>query len=188
MAKKVNITLPNISDLSLEIKLEGDWNKVNYMVENLGTSIQRGYDMAISKFARDLLRIVKRSLVTGIPPIGGGVTWQPLSPSTIKRYGKHPIYNLTGLYSRSVGLYQYKSRTLVGLPIGTRRSSQNKLTLNQLAIILEFGSRDGKIPSRPVWSPSLRAVGGKVKLRKSILTEIRRQLLKYGVKPNQVRW
>lgn len=188
MARKVNITLPKLSDLVLQVKFNGEWQKVEALVSNLGPSMQRGYDKAVDKFSRNLLAIVKKSLTLGIPPVGGGITWQPLSPATIERWGQHPIYNLTGLYSRSVGLYQYKSRVLIGLPIGTRRSSQKELTLNQLAKILEFGSNDGRIPSRPVWAPSLKAVGGRGKLRDLILTEIRRELQKYGVRPNQVKW
>lgn len=188
MARKVNITLPKVSDLVLQVKLNGEWQKVESLVSNLGPSMQRGYDKAVSQFSRNLLAIVKKSLTLGIPPMGGGVTWQPLSPATIERWGQHPIYNLTGLYSRSVGLYRYKSRVLIGLPIGTRRSSQKKLTLNQLAIILEFGSSDGRIPPRPVWAPSLKAAGGKNKLKQLILTEIRKELQKYGVRPNQVKW
>ena len=184
MARKVNITLPKVSDLVLQVKLNGEWQKVESLVGNLGPSMQRGYD----KFSRNLLAIVKKSLTLGIPPVGGGVTWQPLAPSTIERYGQHPIYNLTGLYSRSVGLFRYKSRVLIGLPIGIRRSSQKKLTMNQLAIMLEFGSKDGRIPPRPVWAPSLKAAGGKNKLKQLILTEIRKELQKYGVRPNQVKW
>ena len=187
MARKVNITLPKVSDLVLQVKLNGEWQKVESLVSNLGPSMQRGYDKAVNKFSRNLLAIVKKSLTLGIPPMGGGVTWQPLSQATIKRWGQHPIYNLTGLYSRSVGLYRYKSRVLIGLPIGTRRS-QKKLTLNQLARILEFGSNDGRIPPRPVWAPSLKAVGGKNKLKQLILTEIRKELQNYGVRPNQVKW
>jgi len=188
MARTVNISLPKISDLVLQVKLNGEWQTVEALVSNLGPSMQIGYDRAVDKFSRNLLAIVKKSLTLGIPPMGGGVTWQPLSPATIERWGQHPIYNLTGLYSRSVGLYRYKSRVLIGLPIGTRRSSQKGLTLNQLARILEFGSNDGRIPSRPVWSPSLKAVGGKNRLKQLILTEIRRELQKYGVRPNQVKW
>ena len=187
MARKVNITLPKVSDLVLQVKLNGEWQKVEYLVSNLGPSMQRGYDKAVSKFSLNLLAIVKKSLTLGIPPVGGGVTWQPLAPSTIERYGQHPIYNLTGLYSRSVGLFRYKSRVLIGLPIN-RRSSQKKLTMNQLAIMLEFGSPDDRIPPRPVWAPSLKAVGGKNKLKQLILTEIRKELQKYGVRPNQVKW
>lgn len=188
MARKVNITLPNISDLTLQVKLDGDWQKVDRLVSNIGPSIQTGYDKAISSFSKKLLGIVKKSLTLGIPPVGGGVVWQPLSPATIRRWGQHPIYNLTGLYSRSVGLYVYKSRVLVGLPINHRRSSQKKLTLNQLAKILEFGSSDGRIPPRPVWAPSLKACGGRKEIKKLILTSIRKELLKYGIRPNQVKW
>lgn len=188
MAKKVNITLPKVSSLVLQVKLNGEWQKVESLVSNLGPSMQSGYDKAVSKFSLNLLAIVKKSLTLGIPPVGGGVTWQPLAPSTIERYGQHPIYNLTGLYSRSVGLFRYKSRVLIGLPIGAIRSSQKKLTMNQLAIMLEFGSNDDRIPPRPVWAPSLKAVGGKNKLKQLILTEIRKELRKYGVRPNQVKW
>lgn len=188
MSKKVNITLPKVSDLVLQVKLNGEWQKVEYLVSNLGPSMQRGYDKAVSQFSRNLLAIVRESLTLGIPPVGGGVTWQPLAPSTIKRYGQHPIYNLTGLYSRSVGLFRYKSMVLIGLPPGIRRSSQKELTMNQLAIMLEFGSKDGRIPPRPVWAPSLKVAGGKNKLKQLILTEIRKELQKYGVRPNQVKW
>lgn len=187
MARKVNISLPRLSDLNIQVKLEGDWVSLEKLGDNLGKDIQTGYDTAIRKFSRNLLQIVVKSLTTGIPPVGGGVVWQPLSPATIKRWGQHNIYYLTGLYSRSVGLYKYRSRTLVGLPIGTRRSSQKKLTLNQLAIILEHGSADDRIPARPVWAPSLAAAGGREKLKKTILKEIRRQLLNHGIRPNQVK-
>ena len=188
MARKVNITVPKLSGLTLHVKLEGDWQKVDALVSDLGPSIQRGYDSAVNSFAKKLLSIVKKSLTLGIPPVGGGVVWQPLAPATIRRWGQHPIYNLTGLYSRSVGLYVYKSRTLVGLPIGTRRSSQKELTLNELAKILEFGSNDGRIPARPVWSPSLKAAGGRDSIKKLILTSIRKELMKKGIRPNQVKW
>lgn len=185
--KKVNISLPRLSDLSFQIKLEGNWEQSVNLVNSLGKDIEHGYNLAIDKFSKDLLRIVKKSITLGIPPPGGGVVWEPLSPKTIKRYGQHPIYNLTGLYARTIGLYRYKSRVLVGLPSGIRRSSQKRLTLNQLAKILEFGSSSG-IPPRPVWAPSLKAVGGIDKLKKSILTSIRKELSKHGVRPNQVKW
>ena len=94
-----------------------------------------------------------------------------------------------------MGLFKYKSRTLIGLPIGKKRSSQGGLTLNQLALILEYGTGGkgggksrGEIPRRPLWGPCLKSIGGKEKLRASILTELRRRFGKYGIKPNQVKW
>lgn len=189
MAKKVNVTLPNVNSLNFQIKLEGDWVKVSTAMSRLAPDIQDGYDRAVVKFSNDLLKIVRRSMVTGTPPPRSGITWEPLSPSTIKRWGKHPIYYLTGLYCNSVGLFKYKSRILVGLPINTRKSSNKNLTLNQLAKILEYGTTDLTIPARPLWRPSLESAGGLKKLRKDILTNIRSNLThSFGIKPNQVKW
>ena len=59
MARKVNVTLPNLSNLQFQIKLEGDWVRVGQLIDNLAPDIQKAYDTATSKFARALLRIVK---------------------------------------------------------------------------------------------------------------------------------
>lgn len=198
MSKKVNINIPNPNSVIPQIKLHGDWVRAERVIDKLGPRILKGYDIAVEKFARRILTIVRTSIRTGTPPKGGGVYWEPLAPSTLRRYKNFPdhhLYHLTGLYGRSVGLFRYKSRTLVGLPINKKRSSQGGLTLNELAKILEFGTggrgggkSSGTIPPRPLWAPSLKAVGGRERLRKEILTEIRRQLSSLGIKPNQVKW
>lgn len=188
MSKKVNVTLPNLSSLNIELHLTGEWSRVQYGIDRLSPDIKDGYDRAVLSFSNHLLKIVKRAIISGSPPPNSGVTWEPLSPATIKRWGSHPIYYLTGLYHRSIGLYTYKSRTLVGLPIGTKRASNKNLTLNQLAKILEFGTKDERIPARPLWAPSVKAAGGTSKLKKQILANIRSNLGKsFGITPNQVR-
>lgn len=192
-SKKVNITFPNPGLLNLEIHTTHGWEKAINVVENLSPTIQKGYDRAINKFSKSLLRIVKTSLTTGKPPSGSNVYWQELAESTIERYGNHNIYYMTGLYARSVGLFQYKSRTYVGLPINRKRSSTGGITLNQLAIILEYGSSNnsegrGYIPPRPVWGPAYQSLGGNTQLKKTILTELRSQIRSdLGIMPNQVR-
>lgn len=195
MAKKVNINLPNPSTLVPQVKLFGEWVRAEQVINNLPSRIQKAYDIATNKFANRLLKIVKTSIRSGTPPPNGGVYWEPLAESTLRKYGDHPTYYLTGLYYRSVGLFKYKSRTLIGLPINKKRASQGGLTLNQLAKILEFGTggkgggrNTGTIPPRPLWAPSLKSVGGREKLRAEILTEIRRQFKSLGLKANQVKW
>lgn len=193
MARKTNITIPNINQLNLEVKLNGDWYKLDRLADNLVPSVMGGYDTGVNKFSRRLLVLIKKCIRTGTPP--PGVNWEPLSPATIKRWGDHEIYYLTGLYFRSVGLFRYKSRTLIGLPIAAKRSSARGLTLNQLAIILEFGTggmgggrTSGTIPGRPLWAPSFKSLGGTNKLKKTIIMEIRRRLYKdLGIRANQVR-
>lgn len=191
-SKSVNITLPNISNLGLQIKLDGKWQKLDLLASRLQPSIQEGYDRAIKLYSNRLIRIVKKALTTGIPPSNSNTQWAPHSKSTIKRYGAHNLLNLTGTYSRAIGLKQYKSRTLIGLPIQSRHSSQGHITLNQLAILLEYGSKEqgakGSIPARPVWRPALKSVGGKQALKTEIIREIRSKLLSNtGIRPNQVR-
>lgn len=189
-SKSINTTIPSLNGLNIQIKLEGNWMKLDTLSSNLVPSVMRGYDEAVSIYSKRLLRIVKKALTTGIPPEGSSVTWKPLSKNTIERYKPHNIYNLTGQYANSVGLYKYKSRTLIGLPI--QMKSHGGLTLNQLAILLEYGSKEskekGSIPPRPVWGPALISVGGKRQLKLEILKQIRSKLLaSTGIRPNQVK-
>ncbi len=190
-SKKVNITIPAIPEF--EVKLEGDWIKASRVINGLPASIKKGYDSSALKISRAIMNIVKRAIKTGIPPSNSGVRWPALSPNTIRVHGQHNIYNLTGLYSRSIGMYTYKNRTIVGLPINRSLTDKN-LTLNQLAIILEHGSKvnpdggGGSIPPRPLWAPSYKSYGGPNKLKKVIISEIRKSILRdHGIRPNQIR-
>ena len=59
MAKKIpHLSIPSIGNLPIEIKLYGDWHKAIELVDNLGPSIKKGYDIAVNKFSKDLLKIV----------------------------------------------------------------------------------------------------------------------------------
>lgn len=185
-SRKVNINIPDISNLSLQVKLEGQWHKLDSLSNNLQESVLEGYKKGVNIFSNRLLRIVRRSLTTGTPPPNSGVYWQPHSEATKRRWGVHPIYNLTGLYARSIGLHEYKSRTLIGLPINMSKASQGA-TLNWVAIINEYGL-GGKIPARPVWGPSFKSVGGYEGLQKELLKNIRQKLYQAtGIRSNQVK-
>lgn len=193
--RRVNVIMPNLNDLNLEVRVDGQWEQLDKLADRFVPSVQKGYQNGVNLFARRLLAVVKRALATGTPPPNSGVRWTELSDSYVKRYGRHPIYHLTGLYFRSVDLWEYKSRTLIGLPVNKRRAGSGGITLNQLAVILEYGSRldgtwaTGYIPARPVWGPSLKSVGGPEELKKTILTNIRRQLrTDCGVNARQVRY
>lgn len=190
-SNKTNITIPSLPNIELHI--EGDWQKAIYLTDNISNSISKGYEKGSRIFSTLVLNKVRNALRSGRPPSGGGVYWPPLSKSYIERwnskYPGHSIYNLTGTYLRSIGIHKYKSRTIIGLPYknkpGNRRSS---LTLVQVAIILEYGSRNGTIPARPLWKPSLKSAGGINRLKKEIMHGIRSQLYHdFGINPKQVR-
>ena len=183
-SNKVNLNLPMPQ---VEIRLEGNWVGLDRLSYGMAASIKKGYDNATEKYSNLLLKTVRRAIKSGQPPPNSGVYWQPLSEETKKRWEDHKIYNLEGIYGKSIGIHRYKSRTFVGIPIASRPSNPNsKLTLNQVAIILEFGNN--RIPARPLWLPSVKSLGGKERLKKEIMQGIRSQLYKeYGINPKQIR-
>lgn len=182
-SKSVNINLSTPIG-SLEIYVDKrEQARAERLIAQTPSILTKGYAKGTEKFGNQLLRIVRRSLNTGMPPKGSGVSWPPHSPGTIKKYkkyGEHTLLNLTGQYAKSVTIVKGKKRTFVGLPIGIRKitytGKTSRKTLNQIAIMLEYGSRDGNLPPRPLWSPAFKAAGGKAVLQKEIRNEIRKEI------------
>jgi hypothetical protein len=187
---KVNLNMPTFPEI--EIRLEGQWVKVSSLINGMPASVKKGYASGITSVSRSILTIVRRAIRTSQPPPNSGVRWAPLAKP---KPGQKGIYNLTGNYLRSVGVFQYKSRTVVGLPynknVPSKTGRSKKITLNQLAILLEHGSLlsgQGGIPQRPLWAPSYKSYGGNKKVVKVILRSIRRELIKrYGLNSMQIR-
>lgn len=183
MAKKVNI---NISLPIGSVQIYVDPRKqmqAEKLITRTPQIMQKGYDLGSRKFGNQLLRIVRRSLNNGLPPPGSKVSWPPHATATLKKYGAHTLLNLTGQYARSVTMVTQKDRTFVGLPPGLRKITYSgrtsRKTLNQIAIMLEYGSRDGNLPPRPLWKPAFEAAGGNVVLEKEIRNQLRKELRKY---------
>lgn len=190
MAKRINVTVPNYNSLipRFEIRDNGNWVRLEKVASELAPSIKLGYDEAVDLFAKKLKDIVKRAIASGTPPKGSGIAWAPHSEATIRRYGAHNIYYLSGEYMRSVDIYRYRSRTLIGLPINRKHTATNtRLTLNQLAVLLEYGGK--YIPARPLWRPAMNAVGGRAKLRENIIKSIRKKIMaRTGLRANQIKF
>lgn len=192
MSLRANIYFPSPN---VQIKLEGDWKRVQRGLDHLAPAVMTGYKRGVSYFSKKLLRIIKQSIANGGPPTGA---WVPLSDSTLRTYASHGWntsgnpYNRTGVFMNSIGVYNYGSRVYVGLPNNLR--TENGLTFVQLAKVLEFGTIDSgegegnEIPARPLFRPALQAAGGNAAIRKALIKEIRSELIKYGLKPNQVKW
>ena len=154
------------------------------LIRDIPSILTKSYENGTRKFGKQLLRILKKCLSTGTPPAGSGVSWPPHSASTVKSLGEHTLLNWTGQYRRSVNIYHQRNRTYVGLPNNVRKIRKkgkgSKKTLNQIAILLEYGSRDSNLPPRPLWAPAYKVAGGNKSLQKEIRNEIRKQLRKHG--------
>lgn len=186
-SKKVNINLSNnLCDIQIYVDPVKQ-RQAERLIAKTPSIMKLGYELGTRKFGNQLLRIVRRSLNNGLPPPGSKVSWPPHATATLKKYGKkygaHTLLNLTGQYARSVTMVTQKDRTFVGLPPGLRKITYSgrtsRKTLNQIAIMLEYGSRDGNLPPRPLWKPAFEAAGGNVVLEKEIRNQLRKELRKY---------
>lgn len=182
-SKKVNINLSNnLCDIRIYVDPVKQ-RQAERLIAKTPSIMKLGYELGTRKFGNQLLRIVRRSLNNGLPPPGSGVSWPPHSAATLKKYGAHTLLNLTGQYARSVTIVNRKDRTFVGLPPGLKKTTYfgntSRKTLNQIAIMLEYGSRDGNLPPRELWRPAYKAAGGADALQKSIRNEVRKELRKY---------
>lgn len=182
-SKKVNINLSNnLCDIQIYVDPVKQ-RQAERLIAKTPSIMKLGYELGTRKFGNQLLRIVRRSLNNGLPPPGSKVSWPPHATATLKKYGAHTLLNLTGQYAKSVTIVNRKDRTFVGLPPGLKKTTYfgktSRKTLNQIAIMLEYGSRDGNLPARELWKPAYEAAGGADALQKSIRNEVRKELRKY---------
>ena len=182
-SKKVNINLSNnLCDIQIYVDPVKQ-RQAEKLIAKTPSIMELGYELGTRKFGNQLLRIVRRSLNKGLPPPGSKVSWPSHATATLKKYGEHTLLRLTGQYAKSVTVVKTKNRTFVGLPIGIKKitytGKTSRKTLNQIAIMLEYGSRDGNLPPRPLWKPAFEAAGGNVVLEKEIRNQLRKELRKY---------
>ena len=193
-SKSVNITISTpLGDLQIYTNPK-EQARAERLIAETPSIMRNAYDRATEKFGNQLLRLVKKCLRTGTPP--RGTHWDPHSANTIKRYGEHTLLKYTGQYLRSVQIVKQKNRTYVGIPTNLKKTRKgdrtskrlkktrkgdrtSKRTLNQVAIMLEYGSRGGNLPPRPLWAPAFEQVGGKKVLKETIVRELRKEIRKY---------
>ena len=194
-SKSINKTLGGLTVRLYVNKLEQA--KAKRLLDKMPDIYNKAFERASREFGERLVRLTKKCLAVGQPPPNSGVSWKPHSESTIHDLGVHPLLNLTGTYMNSIGIQRAKGRTWVGLNYNRQGGSRNaygrsttgqarvnqdpksKLTLNQIAIINEFGSKDGKIPARPLWQPAWKSLGGNRAYQALLKSYIKKGLNQY---------
>ena len=151
------------------------------------------YNDAANRWGGKVKKEAQKAIDRGSPP-GGMASWPPLSEKYQARWGGSIYYNW-GQYYRGIGIHKEEAvlygtsktstRIYIGLPNQVAKTNPlgkaGRLTLQKVAKILEVGTRDGKIPPRPLWEPLYKHVGGKASLKRHIQEAIKRQLTKYSV-------
>jgi len=120
-----------------------------------------------------------------------GVSWPPLSEKYVKSHGiDNHHYLQSGQYIDSIGIYEtglyslsgakVRDRIYVGLPPAVKKTrptgKDGKLTLQEVAKILESGTHDESIPPRPLWAPLYKRFGGQSSIKRYVINAIKRQI------------
>lgn len=162
-----------------KIKIDGDWHKVQAITNTLDKVLMIGALAGQEAAAKRMKKIARRYIRTN----GAGLGWPPYS----ERYRKWKIgkggsatnyYVLSGLYYRSINVWQKGLAFYVGLPAGIRHPDPDKPSLTFIARILESGSTTRNIKARPLWTPTFKELGGSAAIKGLMLWHIRDQIYK----------
>lgn len=185
--------LPNVSIETVYINPE-NIEKVNRLIKSMPEIETVAYQKACTNFGKMLAKYVRKCIMSNTPP--EGVSWPPHSEDYLKKYDVKGFWYLSGQMLRSIRLRQYQGGYYVGPnpnekavdPVNRYgRSRTSKLTLVQLARLLELGTFAGAgssrytndIPARPLFRPSFKAVGGTERLKRYLIANLRREVKKH---------
>ena len=170
-----------------------DLEKAKKLIDDMPELLTEAYLDAANRWGGKLKKEAIRCIETNQPP--KGVSWPPLSPKYVASMGGDDRrYFKSGQYEESIGIYKEAvsylgsskrgTRVYVGLPNGVMKLHPKKnkamgITLQRVAKILESGSRDGRIPPRPLWKPLYEQLGGKKSIERYVTNAIKRKLESY---------
>lgn len=171
-----------------------DQRRIEIFLQRFPQTVEQAYEKASMRFATLVLGIIRKALSTGVPPPGGGVSWAPLAPGTLKAYARwghtkaHPWYVL-GQMRREINIFKSsKNRAYVGFPRGITAIHPNRNgrarkrpTLAALAKSLESSTDYRR--GRPLFNPAFKSAGGYQRIQKFIIQELKNSFRKYANNP-----
>ena len=179
----LGITLPTaVGDLKIYVNPTQQAKATN-LLKNIPHIFTSSYEEAAYKFGERLSRMAKKCLRQGMPPSGSGVSWPPHSESTIKQLGAHTLLYWSSQYYRSIAVRRRGRNIYVGVPSSTIKTrpdnAKYRISLSNVAKVLEYGDHSGRIPPRPLWAPLFKSVGGKEKFKSELIKVIRSKVRRY---------
>lgn len=181
-----NSVTRTIKPITPQIELFGDWDKARHCLNNLAGVVTVGSHLGMKSVAEKLKRQVKKNIREN----GASIGWPPVSQNYAElksAFGYDPenLLFLTGTYYRSIDLWFKNGRYYVGVKAHSRNNftAGQRLTVGQIARILESGSATRNIAPRPLWAPSYKQIGGSRRIKALMVWHIRNQIsLKLGVR------
>lgn len=168
-------------NLTPVISLEGDWDKA---VKLIGTGLlsrlvligaRKGQMAAAEKLKQMIKSNIKRGGAQGTYWPGYSLQY---GERKSRKGGGDKKWRWTDTYLKSVAVINRDGKISVGVPAYARGrvNQKNPLTLGQIAVIMERGSRAHNIAARPLWRPTLKQFGGKKRIAYHINYHIRKEI------------
>lgn len=167
------------------VELEGNWVKFNEIVNSTNILLVMAAREGQKEFAESYRDEVKKNILTGGKRFGYPSNSARYTILKLRSGGVATAMVWSRAFANAVEIRNNNAGTryMVGIPKGARRPSygpkwdKNKLTIAEYANILEHGTN--KIPERPVFSDTLKSMGGKEGLKKVVELAI---VKKYGAR------
>jgi hypothetical protein len=171
--------------LPIKIIPIGDWVKTSLFIADLPQMIAIGSAKGQESAANKLYSLIRKNIKNqGVP---GGPKWPQLSSEYKKikasdGYDPNKMLIRTGLYYRSIKVWNKGSNYYVGVKRGVRASGGKK-TVGWVAHLLERGSNVRNIKARPLWVPTFKQFGGNRRIKAHIVWHIANIIyLRHGVR------
>lgn len=133
----------------------GEWERVGRLVRDLGPNIKKAGTMSLMRWGLKAERIAIEHLSAQ------DLDWKPLAPYTlsqkISRGGSELTLIDTHTYFRNITSWVEDWTAYVGVKRGLT-SKDGKVDLGLIAATHEYGSSSGRIPARPLWTPTFTEV------------------------------
>ena len=176
---------------NVEVKLEGDWFRLDQLTSNFGPVVMVIARRAQRSFAIKYKKRVQHHINTGGKRFGyPGHSRKYASYKQVRGGGSRVLY-WSGTMHDSVDVMDLpRGRVGVGIPRNIRRPNyprehqdNNQLTVSEYANILEHGTKGGLgIPARPVFSDTFKKdLKGNRGLKEFMATEIMLDLRARGI-------
>lgn len=152
--------------------------KAEKLITGCPSLFKESYKLTATQYAQRAVRVAKACLNKGMPPSGSGVSWPPHSAHTIKRIGEHTLLNWSGQYRNHIRVVRFGRTIAAGVPSSTMKTRPDGQASHQrlatVAKFLEFGSEDGKLPERPMWTVMWDSIGGRAKYTQLLVKNLRK--------------
>lgn len=136
----------------MHLSKTGDWGLVGRAIGAMSSEAKKAQQLSLKRFGLKWEATAKSHLTAQ------DLRHKPLNPKYVaqklKKGFSDKILIASGTYFQSISSFVEGDTVFAG--VKRDATDKNGVPIADIAAVHEFGSRDGKIPARPLWQPSYK--------------------------------